>query len=152
MPLVVFAGVYIDLPPGWFDISDTLPSGSPFTLARSEQSDNGGALQFSVRKYKSGERPGFTSADLVALLTDFARDRDLGEPQDQTQETSAFTTVVYADFRDEAVFHRAWYVTNGMDIAFVTYTRLAEHEGNGEELAQANGIVRSLRFRAEEPR
>src|SRR6266404_5571669 len=68
--------------PGWFDVTDELEVGAPFTLARS---DGFGALQFSLATYKSGQVPAIGLDQLRQLLADFGFSREFGRGFDHKE-------------------------------------------------------------------
>jgi hypothetical protein len=61
--------VLVDLPSGWFDITEDLPASTPITLAR----ENGvGVIQFSFARFESGPNPNIGERDLIEMLDEFA--------------------------------------------------------------------------------
>lgn len=140
--LCTFADVRISLPIGWVDVSDDMPEGTPPTLAKPE---GVGALQFSVGRYRSGANPQVSLEDLDALLTEFAATRSLGLAADIERGTSA-SHYVGGSFLNGDDLIRAWYLTNGSDVALVTYVAAATSGDAAAELADAGTIVRSIDF------
>jgi hypothetical protein len=138
---VGFAGVAITLPEGWYDVTDS--SDGPSTLARTE---GVGALQFSVAKYKSGVGPAVDVAGLRRLLFDFGESRRLGTPTNVI-EGAGRSLFVVGDFNSASELVRVWYVSNGHDVALVTY--VAEQPSDKrvfDETRSAQEIVESLEF------
>ncbi|VTU42670.1 MULTISPECIES: hypothetical protein [unclassified Variovorax] len=140
--LCTFAGVRIALPNGWVDISDDMPEGTPPTLAKPE---GVGALQFSVGRYLSGANPQVSPDDLDAMLKEFADTRSLGVAANVERGKSA-SHYVGGSFLHAGDVIRAWYLTNGSDVALVTYVAAAESGDAAGELADAGTIVRSVDF------
>lgn len=139
---VAFAGVHIALLEGWIDVTDDLPEGSPPTLAKPE---GVGALQFSLARYASGIKPQVTLQDLDALLESFAHSRSLGAASD-IERGAACSNFVGATYQFGGDLLRAWYVSNGSDVALVTYVAEASSDRVLAELAEANSIAKSLDF------
>lgn len=140
---VLFAGVTIELPAGWYDITDDLGIDAPFTLARS---DGVGALQFSVASYKSGENPQFEPNSIRGLLEDFFAQKNFGMPTNFSEWSNAIN-YARGDYVGGDDFYRIWYVGDEKNIALITYT--TELRGApllDSELEDAEAIVRSLRF------
>jgi hypothetical protein len=141
---VSFAGVDVMLPGDWVDVTDDLAEGSPYTLAKSESGI--GALQFSVARYQSGPAPLFDLEKLRDLLNDFAKHHALGAPTNVHVEPGE-PLVIRSDFRRGNEFIRVWYVTNGNDIALVTYVAQESQSPSLQgELREAGAIVRSIRY------
>ncbi|MGX5652723.1 hypothetical protein ACWKW4_20905 [Hydrogenophaga borbori] len=139
---VTFAGVHIALLEGWIDVTDDLPEGSPPTLAKPE---GVGALQFTVATCASGMEPQVTLADLDALLDSFARSRSLGAASD-VERGAARSNFVGATDQFGGDLLRAWYASNGSDVALVTYLADAASDRVLAELAEASSIAKSLDF------
>jgi len=138
-----FADVRISLLEGWADITDDLPEGTPPTLAKPE---GVGALQFSVAKYQAGARPNVSQDDLDALLVEFAKSRALGPASNLERGQGASQRVGATFFREDDLV-RAWYLTNGQDVALVTYVGAAAASPVSlSELAEASAIVASIAF------
>lgn len=140
---VSFAGLTVRLPLGWVDVTDDLPDGSPYTLARG---DGVGALQFSTARYRADARPEIRAEDLRDLLEEFAEARSLGEPN-VSLSTSNTVQIAVSDFSVQGDFIRAWYVSNGSDIVLVTYVAdSGEGAALANELSEAASIVASIEF------
>ena len=138
----------IVLADGWFDITDDLPEGSPYTLGKP---DGVGVLQFSTAQFESGNRPLIQTEDLRNLLTDFAQSRELGEPRSVSdgRGTHAF---VCGDFGTDAETVHIWYVSNGRDVVLATY--LAQTSSDRRvalELRDTAAMISSLDFTNEPP-
>ena len=141
---VSFAGLFLLLEENWYDVTEDLPEDSPFTLAKSE--DGLGALQFSVGLYRSGPSPEFNEEKLKRLLFDFFESKDLGDPHNYASWQDGQCGVC-ADCSREDEYFRIWYVSDGRNVAFVTFTSLqVEDQGLKAEVSEAETIVRSIRF------
>ncbi|MCB1275365.1 hypothetical protein [Prosthecobacter sp.] len=141
---VQFAGVLLKLEGDWRDITDTLPAGTPPTLALE---DGIGALQFTVGHYQSGETPGIGLKALERLLYHFEDAQNL----ERETEASAFRTGlcfgISCEYNPPTGFIRVWYVTDGKNIAFVTYTSEDDRsQAFAIELKQASSIATSVEF------
>lgn len=140
---VGFGSLIAELPDGWVDVTDDLPEGSPITLARQ---DGVGALQFTVARYKSGAVPNVTVAELKKMLAQFADSKGLGAPVEE-HEGRGVHLYISGDFQVAGETIRVWYVTNGRDVALVTYvTQDAETSRIHAELQDAARIVQTVRF------
>jgi hypothetical protein len=142
---VVFAGLFVSLPPGWLDVTDTLPNEAPPTLAKEF---GYGALQFSVARYSSGDDPCIDMLTLEQLIYQFEDNQDLERkmPLITWRTRSAFG--VATDYLKSDEFIRVWYCSDGWNLAFVTYT-VAHAESliiASCELLEADRIVRSIQF------
>jgi hypothetical protein len=138
---VTFAGVRFELSEEWCDITANLDPGAPPTLARE---DGVGAIQFSVAKYKSGVQPAITEIALKKMLLDLFKSNQLADVEPAVlQGSRCFGVSATSAQTDEVI--RAWYLSNGTDIALVTYI------GTGDptchvELAEAEGLAKTLEF------
>jgi hypothetical protein len=127
----------LDLEDEWGYVTDDVAPG-PFTLSR-QASDACGAFQFSTAVYRGGTVPDPTPEDLAALLNE-----GLGVSTDNVLESSPLRLAA-ATFRDEEWVIRVWYVSDGRNIAKMTYTALKSNAFESE-LAQCEKMVRSVRF------
>ena len=142
---VLFAGLSILLPDDWQDVTDDLPTGSPFTLGKIGN-DALGALQFSVAKYKRGPLPSFTKEKLELMIMDFFRAQSLGEPHVITTSSNKII-LAKGDFQSEAKYSRIWYVSDRQNIVLVTYTSLQVKSPQlKNEVDEADAIVNSIEF------
>ena len=129
-----FGDVSLAVPSGW---CATTEAGQPPTLSLP---DGVGALQLSVGIYVSGALPDFSPEALRNLLLD--ERRELGPPSDLVLESSPrLAAATFHLGNDDA---RIWYVSDGVNVAMVTY--LSEAPLNRAELADAEAMVRSLTF------
>jgi hypothetical protein len=141
MPRIAFDTFAVLVPLGWSDITDTLEADNPpDTVAHR---DGLGALQFSVKLYKSGPVPDPTPAVLLGMLEVFSRTRGLGEPAGLVAEPGP-PRLAAGSFSWGEDFVRVWQVSDGHSFALVTYTCAAEHAGS--KLAACEQIVRSIVF------
>ncbi|HBJ85974.1 MAG TPA: hypothetical protein DDZ88_19325 [Verrucomicrobiales bacterium] len=141
---VSFAGVQLDLESDWCDITDTLPVGTTPTLAL----EGGiGALQFSIAQYSRGKPTNIERVHLEQLLYYFEDAQDLGRVHEVIQFHGDGTFGISCDYDQPSEFIRVWYVTDGMSIAFVTYTSTNDQsEAFQSELGQATAIAESVQF------
>jgi hypothetical protein len=132
------------LPPQstWSDVTADLPDdGAPLTLAKS---GGEGALQISEAEFVSGPAPAADSAALLAMLADFGKRAALGAPGDTHFEPGP-PIVAAASFRADA-FVRVWYLSDGVRFALATYTCGHDSAAATGEVAECEGIVRTVRF------
>lgn len=131
----------IGLVEGWRDITDEVESDAPpFTLARAEGM---GAFQLSFAFYQSGQYPDASAAVLLSMLRKFAHARDLGEPADIATEVGGLH-LAGASFRWQDDFLRVWFVSDGSNLAQVTYTCV--WGGQAAELQDCEKMLRTLKF------
>jgi hypothetical protein len=134
-----FAGLHFDLPDGWFDITDDLPDGTPFTLARE---DGVGVIQFSVAAMASGADPAISESDLRVMCLDLMRHHGLGV--DVALLPDARTMCVGGVAQAAELKMGAWFLSNGQDVGLVTYTSEApKHPDTASEVEAALALVRS---------
>lgn len=139
--LVTFAGVRFELSEEWCDVTGDLDPGAPSTLARE---DGVGAIQFSVAKYKSGEKPSITETVLKDMLLDLFKSNQLADVEPAIlQGSRCFGVSATSAQTDEVI--RAWYLSNGTDIALVTYTGTGDPACQAE-LAEAEKLAKTLEF------
>lgn len=138
-----FAEVYLHLPDGWVDTTHELPPGSPHTLVR----EGGfGALQFTVGICKPGVQPNMTRTELERLLCHFEDAQNFGRKEKGVAFEEGKSFGISCDYHHEAQFVRVWYVTNGMDIAFITYLSDQLNPLCEDELGEATAIAESVEF------
>jgi hypothetical protein len=141
-PMTQFAGLAFDLPPGWFDISNDLPPGSPATLAR----ETGvGAIEISVSRAEGGSEPMIDETDLEDMLREFCEQNAI-----QLNFESIPAAVRYAVggvSRWEGAVVGLWYLSDGQNVAMVSYfADTTPAEAADQELADAEAIVRTASF------
>ena len=139
---VTFAGARFDISEEWCDITEDLDPGVPPTLARP---DGVGVIQFSVAKYKGGAKPSVTRADLTEMLSAFLKTKRLTGIEPAVLEGSRCTAVGGVSKTPDEIIG-AWYLSNGNDVALVTYTCTADDPACEAELAEAGKVVRTLEF------
>lgn len=141
--LAEFAGLILQIPEGWGDISADLPPDHPPTLAHGT---GVGALQFSVARYQSGTKPAIDEDALTRLFVEFCRTHSLDGIEPSILLTSKSLCVGGVSIRLEEVV-AVWYVSNGTDVALVTYTALRPDDPlTKKELCEACAIVESIEF------
>ena len=140
--LVTFAGVKFELSEEWCDITGDLDPGAPPTLAR----ENGvGVIQFSVAKYKSGEKPSITENALKDMLLDLFKSNQLADVEPAILQGSCCFGVSATSAQIDEVIG-AWFLSNGTDVALVTYTGTSGDPACQAELAEAEKLAKSLEF------
>jgi hypothetical protein len=139
---IAFPQFVVQAPQEWFDVTSELEAeDSPATVAAEEGL---GALQFSVAELPEKASEPTTVETLRALLKEFARGHDLGQPHNVTSQ-SAPRIMLSASFRWGDDHLQVWYLAELGKLVFATYTCEAG-EAFAEELATADAIVRSLRL------
>ncbi len=83
--------------------------------------------------------------DLDALLKEFAETRSLGKALDVERGKSASHYIGGTLLHGDDLI-RAWYLTNGCDVAFASYVVAAASSDAVVEPADAGTIVRSIDF------
>jgi hypothetical protein len=139
---VQFFGLLLDLPAGWGDVTDDLPSETPPTLVRC---DGVGALQFSIGRYHSGKHPHVSLSDLQQLLLGFCehKQRKFGAP---IMNDGAIESVGCTSY-DNGETLSVWYLSNGRDIVLATYIAIGVGDPEiAKELAEATRIIGSIDF------
>jgi hypothetical protein len=139
--IVELANCAVVVPVGWLEITGDLPEGSPATLARP---DGVGALQFSAGIYRGGVLPQITPADLRVFLGQLARTH--GEIAPEMHDGVGRHPSVWCEIASPGERIRVWYVSNGRDVALVTYVAVAGEPRVDAELEDATRIVASLDF------
>jgi hypothetical protein len=141
MPEIRFAAFTVAAPDGWEDITGSLGlENPPITLART---GGVGALQFSIAIYSGGERPDPSPEELLEMVHEFGQSRGLGTPG-AVRTRSGQLRMAMGNFVSDENFVRAWYVSDGLSFALVTYVCEAGRET--EELADCEQIIGSLTF------
>ena len=143
--LASFADVLIEIPAHWLDITDTLPEGTPPTLAV----ENGiGALQFSVGLYASGPAPKMNRKSLERFLYHLEDARGVERQMNARDWGNAFVFGITCDYTLKDSFVRVWYCSNGPNVALVTFfTHPITTPSLYAELLEADAIACSLRFK-----
>ena len=136
-------GFSLEIPRGWEDLTEK--GRGPITFGRAE---GAGVLQLSAGIYRSGRLPEVSLTDLQEMLSDFSAKRQLGTGSDIRVREEPLRSIGMS-FSAQGRFVRVWYVSDGVSVALVTYNcRLAEE---GEEVAECESIVDSIRFDHERP-
>ena len=133
-----FGSFSLVTPLAWLDTTDP---GGPWTLT---QNDGVGALQFTVVVYRAGPVPDPGPSELLEMLLTFARPHTSGVPYDVVLATEPVRLAAASFTLPPSDFLRAWYVSDGLSCAQVTY--ICDQAAIGVELHQAEDIVRSIRF------
>ncbi|MER8730251.1 hypothetical protein NKH28_10445 [Mesorhizobium sp. M1227] len=140
---VEFYGLTFDLPAGWVDIAGDLPEGSPPTLAK--ETDGCGAIQFSIAKYRSGEKPNVDFNVLRTFMIQFCHNNSIDVGHISNIESDGIISVgVLSETGDQLT--SAWYLSNGNDVVFMTYVGMANDTDCLKELGVAKAIVSSISF------
>jgi len=138
---VDFHGLQFDLPPGWTDITDDLPNGTPPTLARP---GGLGVIQFSTVRYSGGERPLVTKGVLRDISEQFCSQK---LPNFRFDESYVGTLPsVKATSVSEEGFFAVWHITNGMDVVLATYTVQEWADEIRDEVEEADRLMKSMSF------
>jgi hypothetical protein len=140
---LAFGGIAVDVPVGWSDITEQVEGTErPFTLAMTT-GENSGALQFSPALYRSGPLPSASAATLLKMVRQFGATKNLGEVADEATHEGT-VSLAAASFHLQTSFVRVWYVSDGRNIALVTY--VTDWGNQKQHLADCEAIVRSIRF------
>lgn len=144
MQRVQFAFLNMFLPEGWVDITGSERSSVP-TLAID---GNGvGVLQFSVARYEAGKMPNFLTDDLKQLLYEFEDKHNFVRKQGVIVFSYDRVNGIKSDYKRNGDFFRIWYLTDGTNLALVTYSARGESSIAIEnELAESDEIVQSIEF------
>jgi hypothetical protein len=141
--MTVFAGLTLDRADGWVDVTDDSGEEAPPTLAFGDAGV--GALQFSIAEYESGAEPLVSASDLREMLEAFGTNNDLGDATNVRERREP--PLVSGDFPSDDTFLRAWYLSDGRNVAFVTYVcNVPADAALADELASADTLVRSIHF------
>ena len=136
-----FAGLTLNIPRQWRDITADLPSGSVSTLA----CESGiGVIQFSVAKYEQGTKPRVTPKDLNDLFDAFCKSHSITciEPMILDMNNDLYVGGVSNSVQEVIA---VWYLSNGLDLVLVTYTSLQPNDPLSKaELRDAIAIVKSI--------
>jgi hypothetical protein len=131
------------LPKGWCDVTDSLPSGNPPTLALGNQGH--GVIQFSIAHYKMGPKPDFTTEVLKGTLDDFQRNQEMSCARNFARK-DGILRLVQADFTQVRDFVRAYYVSDGSNVCFATYRCELSCPELQSEVREADLIIDSIEF------
>ena len=138
---VSFAGLILDLPGSWYDMTDVANSGPP-TLG---PASGVGALQFAVDRYTGGKLPNATPTDIEHMFYAFCERHRLAI--ESTPWTSDTTFGTGGSSAGAAKLIGVWYVSDGLNFAFATYTSERPDDAAAQrEVQQAELIAKSIRF------
>lgn len=148
LPLVTMMRVQLssfsfEVPEEWCDITPEDDPAHPFTMAL----DGGvGVIQISLAEWNGGVRPDITENRLRSMFAEYCRAHDL------SIDGSAFSSkdVIGIGGSQLAVDEQfgAWYVSNGVNVALVTYVSQHPSEpGTRAEFEVAEHVVESACFR-----
>jgi hypothetical protein len=135
-----FGGLLLDVPGDWSDITPDEEDYPP-TLARD---DGAGVLQFSDAAYESGEKPDIDEAALTQLFQNFCKERKIRIAPERMR--NAAVLCVGGMEKGPEFLTAVWLLTNGMDVALVTYTAETGEPDLPSELAIAKQIIASATF------
>lgn len=138
-----FDSFSMQAPSGWVDITDEVEADHPpLTLAKP---DGVGALQFSIALYSSGAEPNPCSKELLQMVNEFGRARGWRRAALQVTEEEPLRLAA-ASFHVDDTFYRVWYISDGLNFAFITYN--CEWKQEHKELEECERMVRTIRFTA----
>jgi len=139
---VEYNGLRFELPQGWADITEDLPSGSPPSLARAT---GVGAVQFSIAKYRGGKEPRVTLEDLRNFLTEFCERNDMQSDTMIDRKSRVMCVAATSVANGELI--TANYLSNGRDVVLATYV-CADPESPElkEDLNGVEEIINSMDF------
>lgn len=137
--------VLLDLVNGWADVTDDVESANdpPWTLAK-QSAEACGSLQFSFALYRGGPIPEMSPEELGQFVREFGETHALGKVSDEVEE-SAPLRLAAATFSNDEWMVRAWYVSDGPNLAKVTYTA-GVADDFAAELAECEQMVRTIGF------
>jgi len=139
---VEFKGLNFNLLQGWTDITEDLPSGAPPSLARAE---GVGTVQFSIAKYRSGEDPNVSIANLQVFLADFCDRNGIRWDKMIHRDGKIMSVSVTSTLDDE--FIEVAYFSNGKDIVLLTYICSDVDSSEFEnDMIGVNEIINSMEF------
>jgi len=136
--LLSFGGISIRVPAGWAEMPDSGVD-APYTLARDDEGGVG-ALQFSLAFYASGKRPSFTQETLLRM----AKQRAAQVGRNIFDESVGPGLVAAVSCQMEGDFVRIWYLSDGINIAFVSYA--CGWPNRDRELQLVEAAIRTIKF------
>jgi hypothetical protein len=135
--------IVIEVPEDWEDTTSTLMTESkPLTFTKNEFGV--GALQMSIAKYISGKQPKIHAKTLLKMLLEFAEMKKFDKAS-TPQILNGEINKASASYKFRNYFIKIWYLSNGKDLAKITYT--CEWGEETEELSECEEIVNSLKFK-----
>ena len=138
--LFLFGKLSIPKLKDWENITQVLKKDAPFSITKA---NGAGAIQVSFAKHAAGEAPDVTVDDLDDFLLDFEVNRGFYQKSDEVIADGKIKSVG-ASFKFKDDFVRAWYLSNGQDVALVTY--LCAWDDQEEEIDEVNKIVGEISF------
>lgn len=118
-----FAGVTIDFLEVWVDLTDSLPERTPPTLGKEDLGL--GALQFTTARYVGDEKPKYDKRTLQEIPGGFEVLQRWPAAANISEMESAVSRTfgIYADHASEGWLTRVWCISDGENLAFVTFCR-----------------------------
>jgi len=143
---VRLGSIAVAAPKSWVDLTPDLDDpDAPYTLAKQ---DGVGALQFSIAVYRRGKNPSISAADLQDMLREFERAQQLRKGFDRRNQEDALSITAASYHETESDdFIRLWYVSDGKNVALVSYT--CSWAAPRNELQDCEHIVESISFTKE---
>jgi hypothetical protein len=93
--------------------------------------------------YSGGKEPNPSPEDLLAMVHEFAASHGWATPEAETTEQAPIRLGA-GSIRDGELFIRIWYLSDGLNFAFVTY--VCDWDDRNRELAECEAIVRTIQF------
>jgi hypothetical protein len=132
-----------DVPEEWGDITPDNDPTYPFTMAL----DGGiGVIQVSLAEWKGGPRPEIDEAKLAEMFASYCVSQGL-DLQAETFQGQSPLGVGGRHISSKELF-AAWYVSDGQNVALVTYvSQFPDEPASENELSVARRLVSSASFR-----
>jgi hypothetical protein len=137
------------LPGGWAKDSSKTPSGPP--TIRWDNPKATGTVQLSATEYTGGPEPRPSEGDLTRLALGFGQQHRWGELVGTSSGKCVLGRYGTASFKrsalmppDAAAYCQVWFLSNGLDIVFVTF--IAKQKPELREMADAQKIAINLDF------
>lgn len=140
---IELGGVELLVPERWYDMTGEVDSpDAPYTLA--DSAVDIGALQFSFAFHEEGPLPLPSEQDLLEMARELGEQQALGTPDEEATFSEGALRGAGVSFHCDEYFIRVWYVSDGKNIAKVSYT--CEWGQQGIQRPTCEDIVRSMRF------
>jgi hypothetical protein len=130
----------LSLQDDWRDVAAELEDNAPYTFVKP---GGKGAFQISIALYESGTIANLTAAELLSMLREFAYAQGLNEESNVIIENKG-RQLASASFKFDKDFIRAWYVSDGVNLAKATY--VCTWGESLYELPDCERMVRTLAF------
>jgi hypothetical protein len=131
-----------DVPEDWGDITPEDDETHPFTMALD---DGVGVIQVSLAEWKGGPRPGIDGRQLTEMFAKYCVSQGLEVKSEAFEGESPLG--VGGLYRSSEELFAAWYVSDGQNVALVTYvSQLPNDPASEKELTIARRLVRSANF------